>query len=169
MRSTLGLALLTLTLGLAPAAARADGSAAQDLAGSSSNLAECTATCIGAAPVSCQATSCSAQDSTCSTPGWVECNGQRTYCGHNPQPSVSLSCVDLFRKIDCTASVSGGTGNYSYSWSYQGPASYFTSNGNKALAHFPPTGCTGANSFSVTVDDTCGSDSDSENVYCSGW
>lgn len=184
MRSTLALGLLILALCISPAVAQADGFAADGPAaadgiqlcatppsrevgaGPSASLAYCEATCIGAPPVSCQASSCNAQDSTCTTPGYVECNGLRTYCSHNPQPSVSLSCADLFRRIDCTANVSGGTGNYSYSWSYQGPASFWSYNGNKAWASFPPSGCTGANSFSVTVTDTCGSDSDSENVYC---
>lgn len=179
MRSTLVLGLLILALCIVPAAAQAAGFAAdgsqlraappsgEDGAGPSESLSYCQATCIGTAPVSCQASSCYAQDSTCSTPGYVECAGVRTYCSDNPLPSVNLSCEDLFRKIDCTANVSGGTGNYSYSWTYQGPASYWYSSGNRAWASFPPSGCTGSNSFSVTVTDTCGSDYDSENVYCS--
>lgn len=174
MRTTLVLGLLILALCTSPAAAQAGGFAADDPAaaderGPSASLGYCEATCIGAPPVSCQASSCSAQDSSCTTPGYVECNGVRTYCSHNPQPSVNLSCADLFRKIDCTANVSGGTGNYSYSWTYQGPASYWSHNGNKAWASFPPTGCTGSNYFSVTVTDTCGSDFDSESLYCDHW
>lgn len=177
MRSTLALALLILALCIAPAAAQAAGSAADGSQlratppskgdGTTASLASCQASCIGAPPVSCQASSCYAQDSTCSTPGYVECGGVRTYCSDNTQPSVNLSCADLFRKIDCTANVSGGTGSYSYSWSYDGPASYWSHSGNKAWASFPPSGCTGWNSFSVTVTDTCGGDTDSENVYCS--
>lgn len=186
MRSTLALGSLILTLCISPAAAQAGGIAddvsvavdggqllttppsRESAVGPPANLATCEATCIGSPPVSCQASSCYAQDSTCTTPGYVECNSVRTYCSDNTEPSVNLSCEDLFRRIECTANVSGGTGNYSYSWSYQGPASFWSYSGSEAWASFPPTGCTGSNSFSVTVTDTCGSDADSENVYC-GW
>lgn len=185
MKTTLVLGLLILGLCIAPAPALAgetpSDAASSEAAGSqlstvppsrggggpTGSLSYCEATCIGAANVSCQASSCYAQDSTCSTPGYVECNGVRSYCSDNTQPSVTVSCQDLFRKIDCTANVSGGTGSYSYSWTYQGPAAFWSESGNKAWAHFPPTGCTGSNSFGVTVTDTCGSDYDSENVYCS--
>lgn len=84
-----------------------------------------------------------------------------TYNGGTGSMWPSVYCSPAYAgatQVDCSASINGGVGPYTYQWYYYGNASSWGSSSNWAWATYDWLGCPegGINDFTVQVTDSCG-------------